>query len=245
MSRLKELKEEYGCIGIKMETEGAENSFEEIIIMRRLTMGTLPLIVKIGGPNARNDIRTLVTIVGVDGIIAPMIESPYGVKDYVEALKSCCGERFDEILKGMNVETITAAKNIDEMLALEEIKYLQQITIGRSDLSRSMGLKVDDEEVMNLVAEVTRKSQDKGLVVSVGGGITPKNAKMIIEKAKPNKINTRHVVFDARTPNISDAVEKGLEFEIAWLKYLSKRLLEQRDKVERRISEIERRMKEK
>lgn len=73
--RLKELRDAGGLTALKTGTEVEDMSFEEIRLLRALSDRIVPLFVKIGGPEARNDMRELARA-GVDGLIAPMIESP-------------------------------------------------------------------------------------------------------------------------------------------------------------------------
>jgi len=238
-----ELKEKYGCTALKMGTEVEDCSFEYIDFINKLVAGLLPIVVKIGGPEARNDIRELCKI-GVAGLIAPMVESPYGLVKFVTALRDIVDpDRLKKMIKGINAETVTCYKRIDDILKTPEIKELNQITIGRSDLSESVGKKVDDPEVMAMTKEITRKARAVGLVVSVGGGITPINARKIAQEIKPDKINSRHVVISVKhAPDIGVAFEKGLEFESALMKYEVSELDTRSALLQRRIGTLEKRV---
>ena len=51
------LRDSYGIVGVKGGTEVEDMSFEELAILRELSKDIVPMMVKIGGPEARNDIR--------------------------------------------------------------------------------------------------------------------------------------------------------------------------------------------
>ncbi len=238
----KEMKEKHGMIALKLGTEVEDCSFEYIDYLNKLTRGIMPVVVKIGGPDARNDMRKMLEI-GVSGIIAPMVESYYGLKDYIEALKEIATEgQFKFLLKAINIETVYGYQRLDQILASPEAKELQQITVGRGDLSKSVGKTVDDAEVMRMTKEITKKAQAAGLVVSVGGGITPQNARRISEEIKPDKINTRHIVISLdHCPDPGEAIRKGLELEAALMRNQQERLNSQVAVLEKRIKELEKR----
>ncbi|MEM5782518.1 MAG: aldolase/citrate lyase family protein [Candidatus Aenigmatarchaeota archaeon] len=240
---LKELKEKHGCIALKLGTEVEDCSFEFIDYVNKLARGIVPVIVKIGGPDARNDIRTLMEI-GVHGLIAPMVETVYALENYVKALKDIIDEeRLKSILKAINIETVNAYNQLDSMLKSPAIKEIQQITIGRDDLSKSLGKNVDDPEVIEVTKKITEKAHANGLIVSVGGGITPSNAELIAKEVKPDKINTRNVVFSLKDcPNLKEALKKALEFEIALMRNEAEKLSKKLEALEKRIKVLEKRI---
>lgn len=240
----KDLKEKHGCIALKMGTEVEDCSFEYIDWVSKLMEGILPIVVKIGGPEARNDIRQLTDRIGVQGLIAPMVETPYGLKKFVSALRDIVPpDRRGEMIKGINAETVTCYRNFDAILSIPEAEELNQVTIGRDDLSESIGKKVDDPEVMSMAREITRKAQAKGILVSVGGGITPSNAKRILSEIKPDKINSRHVVIGVdRSPDISESFRKALAFESALIELEVLSLNQRINSLNRRTETLKKRM---
>jgi methylmalonyl-CoA mutase cobalamin-binding subunit len=240
---LKELKEKYGCVALKLGTEAEDCGFEFIDYVNKLARGIVPVIVKIGGPNARNDIRTLMEI-GVYGLIAPMVESVYALENYVKALKEIINdERLKLILKAIDIETVNAYNQLDDMLKSSAIKEIQQIIIGRDDLSKSLGKKVDDPEVIEITKKITEKAHANGLIVYVGGGITPSNAELIAKEVKPDKIFTRNVVFSLKDcPNLREAIKKALEFEMALMKNEAEKLSKKLEALEKRIKILKERV---
>lgn len=212
-SMLKTLADTCGLVALKGGTEVEDMSFLEISFLRELGDPGLPLIVKIGGPEARNDIRVLQSL-GINGLLAPMVESEYGLRNFVDTIGEMYSERAKPYL-AVNIETITAYRNLETLLQSPAFQHIDQVTVGRSDLSRSMEKGVDDEEVFSNTADIVDRARARGKVTSVGGTITPRNARMIAERIETNRINTRHLIFDlAAAEDIAASIEAGLEFEM-------------------------------
>lgn len=243
--KLEALREDHGCWALKFETEAEGASFEQIRYNMNLALGELPVIVKIGGPEARNDISELLKI-GVNGLIAPMVESPYGLTNFITALRQVARkEQYDYIFKGFNVETITTFRQLDEIFSLPEIKEINSISIGRSDLAGSLSARVDDPEVMKIVREIRDKAKSIDLDVSVGGGITPSNAERIVTEIKPDKINTRNLGFSLKKcPDIKEAIREALKFEIALLEHEASQINNTYQKIKGRAETLRERMRQ-
>ena len=192
--KLQILSENHHVVGLKTGTEVEDMGFDEIDFMKSIC-GDLPLTVKIGGPEARNDIRQCIHI-GVDIILAPMVETVYALSNFVQTMESI-SEEMEVVLPSLavNIESKTAVKNLDEMLHSKWAGKLYQITIGRSDLSKSMHLSVQDPEVIASAAQAIKKISRHGIITSVGGGVTISNIASLVTVVPVNKVNTRHVVF--------------------------------------------------
>lgn len=234
---LVELKEDYHVIGIKIEFEAEGALIDEAFRLKNLTLQSgLPLNIKIGGCEAVMDMLESLNI-GVKGLVAPMVESSYALKKYLDAVNIVFSQREDvEFL--INIETITAVNNFDEMLALPNIQVLDGIVIGRSDLSGSLGLKsseVNSPKLLEICQEVTAKAKSRGLKVMMGGNVglasIPFFKSLPIENL--DAFETRKVIF--KWPdcleNIEIGLQKAIEFEIAWLQVNSNyyQLLKSRD----------------
>lgn len=210
--QLRKLYHEFGLVALKGGTEVEDMTFEEIAFMKALGGQELPLIVKIGGPEARNDMRACKAI-GVDCLLAPMIESEYALVNFVQTVQSIY--QNDIPFLAINIETITAFENLDRITSCEEFAFIDQVTVGRSDLSASMHKTNDDEDVYHVTESIIRWSEELGKITSVGGKITARNAPAIQLRIRPHRINTRHMVFElSKCRDIALAIQLGLEFEI-------------------------------
>ncbi len=172
-------------------------------------------------------------------LIAPMAETPYALTKFLELIKNMIAEdNAKDIEFAFNLETITGFQNIDKMLMLPDLSLLTGVTVGRVDLTGSMGLSRDaintSEEVYGICEAIMAKAKKVGLKTGLGGGIS-KETLPIIQKLDEagllDKFETRKVVFPATSYKYGDAaILKALEFELLWLK--SKRRYYSRIKVE-------------
>lgn len=253
MVLLKDLKENHDIIFIKAEFEAEASRMIELSRLKEVTSSVgLPLIMKIGGVEAITDIYNCL-IIGVVGIVAPMAETPYAVSKFLNAIETFVPpDNREDIEFGVNIETITAYKNIDEILNLEKIGLLSGITVGRSDFTSSMGRdqsSVNSKEIFEICAEIFKRAKAKGLKTTLGGKILV-NAISFLRQLYGmnllNKFETRKVAFKntALDKNIEEGIIKALEFELLWLK--SKKRYYSRAKVEddTRIERLEKHLDE-
>lgn len=222
---LKDYVSEVGFYSLKGGTETEDMDYEELQLFKDISKDIVPLIVKIGGPEARTDIRFCDSI-QVDGIVAPMIESEYGLRNYVTSLKNLFSpNRFEQINKAINIETITAYRNILDIVDSQSFEIINSVIAARSDLSASMNMHPDDPEVMRIIGQIVKLAKEKNKTTSVGGTITSGNFYQIVEKVSPDFINSRHIVISLekikRYPK-NDIPELILEFEIELYALLGK-----------------------
>jgi len=138
ISILKKLKKK-GAIAIKQSFEDEGASFEEIKIMRKITKKVnLKQNIKIGGCEAKNDIN-FCSKLKVDGIVAPMVESRYALDKFFQSIpKNNLSKLY------VNIETITALRNLKKIFRSKYISKLDGIIFGRSDIAGSLNLKKKD-----------------------------------------------------------------------------------------------------
>ena len=239
---LRKLKTEYDACGLKLSTEDAGMTIPQIKFWADFSM--LPVVVKIGGPNARNDIKQLVPL-KIEGLIAPMVESPYGLENFITAVKDfATHKQFEKLSRHINIETVTAVKQLDSILNIPEAEFLDEITIGCSDLSSSLKKPVIDRALLNRVARVVKKVQLKKIPVSVGGGIQPDTIDGFLKKVQPDKFNTRVVTFNASPARkYEQAVAEALRFEILMLEHDASQGFITRDEEKFRTQELKKRLK--
>ncbi len=208
------LKEECSVVRIKGGTEVEDLTFKEILFLRKITKNTFPLTVKIGGPEARNDIRFLLEN-GIDTVLGPMIESEYGLKNYISSVKDLETYYNKKIEKAINVETITTYGNLNKIYNSIYFDDVMSVTVGRSDLSGSMGKSVDDPEVIKITKDIIDRAKKLNKKTSVGGKIRTDNIDLVTKQIGPDLINTRHIVFDlSQGKELKKPLIESLLFEI-------------------------------
>jgi len=176
-----------------------------------------------------------------------MVESVYGLDNYVEALKDYTTPvTFDTLDKHINIETTIALENLDNILSCNSIKFIDEITIGRKDLSKSMNCEIEDPRLTYAVMDAIEKIRFKGITVSVGGGITPTSIDNLLKQIKPKKFNTRLITFDFQANrSYSESVSEALNFEILALKNDHSMGFISREEEDCRLQEIQGRMNKK
>ena len=218
LEQLVYLKEKYQLAGVKAEFEEEGATFRDIIRLRKLTdLAGVKLHVKIGGVAAIRDIKDCYEI-GVDGIIAPMAETKFGVKKFISAYQSVYNGH--KVHLSINIETRNAVEELDDILDYS-VDKLDNITLGRSDLSLSYFDKnviPDSDFILNIIKEVSKKVVDAGLTFTVGGSISKKTIIKLREDPSIVKnvkqLETRKVILPRDVMLKKDnAVEEALKFE--------------------------------
>ncbi|MDD5368004.1 MAG: aldolase/citrate lyase family protein [Anaerolineaceae bacterium] len=249
---LKDLHENHAVNGIKAEFEAEGTRLEEALRLKEVvSKAGLGLTIKIGGGEALRDMYECRTI-GVERVVAPMIESAYALKKFLQATRLAFPvDERDDIKFAVNVETITSCKNFDEMLMVKEIDCLDGIIMGRVDLTGSLGMSREDincPEVFEITKELFLKSKSKGLENALGGGVSAQSLPFIrqLPPGMIDRYETRKVIFqcpEALGPSADKGILKAVGFELLWLK--NKRgyyqLISQED--DQRLDMLERRYK--
>ncbi len=242
-TELEYLKESFGIVGLKGGTEVEDLNFEEIKFINNISKGIVPLIIKIGGPEARNDMRQLFKI-KVDGLLAPMIESPYSFRNFILTAMSLLKEYGVRPLLCINAETITFYNNMHEIIKNSYFGRIDYVTVGRGDLSGSMEKQsVDDPEVTRVSADIVSTMREAGKITSVGGKLTPQSIMNVRDNIKSHRANSRHVVISLESGvDLKEACARALSFEIKLYETLMKIAPDKRTAYEKRINETKRRM---
>lgn len=248
IERLKQLKNDYGVFEIKAEFEAEGSRMEEMMRLKDITSFVgLPIILKIGGVEAVTDIYNALSI-GAKGIIAPMAETPFALSKWLKTIKNMVSpDNAKDIEFAVNFETITTYRNIDDMLALPDVSLLAGVTIGRVDLTYSMGLGRDDinvsQEVCDVCETMVKKIKAKGLKTGLGGGVSVLALpiiKKLTESQLLDKFETRKVVFPADSWKYGEkAIPMAAEFELLWLKSKRRYYSRIKEEDEHRIAMLE------
>jgi len=222
---LVKLKNDYGVIEIKAEYENEGSRQDELMRLKDVASSAgLPVIVKIGGVEAVSDIYSAI-IIGARGVIAPMAETKFAVSKFTSAINQFVPrDNSDDINFFINIETITAYKNIDDILSLDEISFLDGITIGRVDFTSSMGKDrgfANSEEMFQYCENIFRKCREKNLQCALGGAVSTESEsfiKRLVDQDLVDKFETRKVVYDkSAIETMKDGILHGVEFELLWL----------------------------
>jgi len=228
ISALCDLRENHHVIGVKAEFEAEGTRLEEALRLKEVvTRADLDLTIKIGGCEALKDMYDARTI-GVNAIVAPMIESSYALKKYIQSTKLAFPEdERTEIAFLINIETITGYKNFDEMLAIPEAKDLTGIVLGRVDMTGSMKMTREDinsEAIFNLAKDLAEKTSKYNKKFIIGGGVSAHSLPFFNKLPAKSlyKFETRKVIFDAQKAladkNADKGILKAVGFELMWLK---------------------------
>lgn len=222
-----DLRKNHFALGVKAEFEEEGASFQDAVLLKRMAdLSGLDLTIKIGGCKAIKELFEAKEI-GANSIVAPMIETPYAARSYIEAVKSVfSSEEISRTDFFINIETITGYTNIDEILNLPESEISSGIVFGRGDMVRSMGLSKDDvnsEKILEIAKDLAKKTSAKNKELIIGGSVSTRSVSFF--KMVPmslNKIETRKVIFDVQklldSDNVEEAILKAINFELLWIK---------------------------
>ena len=219
VEHLTEIANKYGVIGIKQSFEDEGALLDDVISVRRVTeMCNLKSFVKVGGCEANTDIYNCLRL-GVNGIIAPMVESSFAVSKFMD----CYDSRAEYYIV---VESKTSYSNLEDILQTSHEK-LTGVIVGRSDLSKSYNInksEVDADFILNITEDILVQAKKYNLLTTLGGNVSVKSSKFIEKMYHNNLLNrveTRNVVIqldDTNVGNMNVAIQEAINFEISLLK---------------------------
>jgi hypothetical protein len=224
---LTELVENHGLVSIKTSFEDEGAMFNETVRLKEVcNQAKTKIVLKIGGPEAIRDIKES-SIIGVKGLVAPMVESAFGLKKFIQAVNNnLTPDVVSSLQLSVNLETITAVTNVNTILESEEVSQMYGVTVGRVDLVSSMGKDrayVNSDEVYKLTRAVFIKAKERGLKACLGGAVSMESLeflKKLNSEGLLDKFETRYAMFDSSIAlkNLSAALSKAQLFEYEWLK---------------------------
>lgn len=219
---LKELRNEYNTLAIKAEFEAEGSRTDELVQLNEVIFrADMQLFIKIGGCEAVRDLDQC-RLLGATGIMAPMIETPFAMQKYVGAAKKVYGDCLDDVSWIINAETKTCKQNLADIVEAGK-GFLNVVSVGRVDLSASMGLTrkdINSDIMFKETKEIAEYCKSKGLIVNFGGGISFE-AIPFIKAISPyvDRFETRKVVFGIMDDEkrLEMAIYKAMEFETLYL----------------------------
>lgn len=222
-----ELKNNYNATGVKLEFETEVITFDEALFLKKVVKNAgLDFVVKIGGCGAARDLYEAKTL-DADYIIAPMVETSYALEKFVCAAKSVySADEYSKIKSFINIETKQGFLSLDEIFKSEYFSFVSGIVIGRSDLTASFGLdleNVNSDTILEYIshAALLAKQYDKELVV--GGNVSAASIPFFKKVADIylTKFETRKIIFNTNVLNnnkmTEEAILKAIEFELLCL----------------------------
>ncbi len=220
------LKADYGCVGVKAEFEAEGTRIEELLRLVDITKTAgVKLGIKIGGCEAIKDILDAKQI-GVDYLIAPMIESQYALEKYHSSIQRTYTS--DDLLPQVlfNIETKTGLSQAEKLSSFaQKSDILKGIVFGRVDFALSMGMPRDEansKEILIAVKTVSELCKQRNLELILGGSVSLYAIDFLreVQKIRLDRYETRKIIFDASNLQNRE-IQKGLllavKFELLWL----------------------------
>lgn len=248
--KLRKLKSHYGLYGIKAEFGEEGASFRELMRLCRISSDLdISVYLKIGGVEAKTDAKDAFEL-DIKGVIAPMVESPFGLEKFVSIIDNVYGAQ--PVYKAINIETKGSVENLEEILDYA-VGKIDQVTVGRSDLSASYFNKdiyPDSEFILNKIREIGLACKKRNIKMGIGGSVSKNTINIFRGDDELREliqfIETRKVILPTRfwfaNDNVINAVldfEKSyVESVAAFNNYHASSEMKRIDELKRRVSVV-------
>jgi hypothetical protein len=224
---LKRGRDEFQYTAVKAEFEAEGTRTDELLrLMEIARKADLGLGLKVGGCEAMRDLMEAKQI-GVEYVIAPMIESPYALSKYIDAKNIVYTEDEQKDIKFLfNLETQGAYDHLAELVEVSRATGgADGIVFGRVDFTLSTGRdrdQVNDAAITEYCMNVAKILKDSGQDFVVGGGVSMDALDCLhdIRNIYLSRFETRKVIFDAASlegDNLDKGLVEAVHFELLWL----------------------------
>ncbi len=246
MNSLLTLNNNFDIVGLKTSTEDEGANFDDIVEITTINKSKdFRSTIKIGGCEAKTDIR-IAQKLKIENIVAPMIESSFAAQKFFSAINELYGKSIENQRLYINIESITAVNNAEAIITAVK-DNLFGVVVGRSDLSKSLGLSKKDtnsNELLDHTRHVFTIAKKYNLETTFGGNLNSESLPFIKSLMKDrliDRVETRTVICNVNKKlieNYSLFIENAIELEKEILKDRAKIAKLRLDRINKRIIAI-------